>query len=96
MNMRYLFRRLSHSPKARISVVALVALASSTSLAQTLKAVQDFRNLTVNNPTGMPIDAMDITGRDGTELAHLFILSKSMTFGNDQRPNKGAGAGRSH
>ena len=40
----------------------------------------------------MVIDAMDITGKDGTEIAHLYIAGKSMTFGNDQRPIKGAGA----
>jgi len=62
-----------------------------SALAQEYSATQDYRNLTVNNNTGMTINAMDITAKDGTVVAHLFIEGKSMTFGSDQRPIRGKG-----
>jgi hypothetical protein len=86
--MMFWKRPLNHGI-AKGCIVALVL--TLPTLAQVFSATQDFSNLTVNNNTGMTINAMDITAKDGTVVAHLFIEGKSMTFGGDQRPIRGAG-----
>lgn len=73
--------------KPRFIAVALVALVSVSSA----QVAQDFRNTTMTNLTGTGIDAMEIKGRDGSVVAHLIVTGKSMTFGSDQRPVRGAG-----
>ncbi|MGA2939236.1 MAG: hypothetical protein ABSF52_19360 [Syntrophobacteraceae bacterium] len=54
-------------------------------------ATQVFKNTTIINPTGLMISAMDIIGKNKTVIARLLMMGNSMSFGNDQRPIKGAG-----
>jgi hypothetical protein len=84
--MMFSKRRLNHG-MAKGCIVALVL--ALPALAQV--ATQDYSNLTVNNTTGMTINAMDITAKGGDVVGRLFIEGKSMTFGSDQRPIRGAG-----
>jgi hypothetical protein len=87
--MRSSRKRLCHTSIPRFVALILFALAWSNKMPA--QAVQNYRNTTVANASGQPLSLIDIKDRNGKTTARLFIVGKEMTFGNDQRPIKGAG-----
>ena len=72
---------------AGIAVLIVVTPAA----AQVFSASQDLRNTVITNTTGYDLGAIDIDAKDGTVIGTVY-MSKSMTFGADQRPIKGSGS----
>src|SRR5665213_937250 len=75
---------------AALSITVLGVVAPDCA-AQVFSARQNLQNTTITNTSGYDLGAIDIDAARGTKVGTVF-MSKSMTFGDDQRPIKGSGS----
>jgi len=75
--------------------ITVVCVVAPDCAAQVFSASSNLQNTTITNKSGYDLGAIDIDAADGAVVGTVY-MSKSMTFGDDQRPIKGPGtiAGR--